>query len=327
MDIMIKNSNILIMGGYGFIGAHIAKLLSEPKLNNKITVFDANISDNTTGNDLDLNKNSRVSIIQGSILDEQDMSSLPKNFNYIIHAAGFLGIEKVAEMQLKTMDINILGTRNCLDLAVRQKVKTRILIFSTSEIYGIHCEKPNEDDSSIIPMNGKRWCYATSKVAAEYYLKAYIQEHRISGSIIRPFNVFGAYRYGTNAMTNIINKAIHNEEITISGDGHQIRSWCAIEDLCAGVMAILEKGSGTGDAYNIGNPNNAISILGLAELIVSITDSKSKINVMYSISEDVLHRVPNISKANKKLGYSPKININTEIKKVADWMRTLDTVQ
>ncbi len=318
---MIKDSNILITGGHGFIGAHLAKHLGEDSLNNRIVILDLHTTGRTTGIDLDINSLKSVTTVNGSLLNEADLNKLPNDFDYIIHAAGFLGIDKVAEMQLETMKLNIDGTHNCLNLAARQKKKPFVLIFSTSEIYGIHSDKAIESDDAIIPTQGKRWCYAASKLAAEYYLKAYIQEYSIKGAIVRPFNVFGPYRHGSNAMTKIISLAIENKPISISGDGKQVRAWCYIDDFCQGITSILKNSTGTGDAYNLGDPRNQISMLDLAKLITSLLGSNSKIIISNSTIEDVLFRVPDISKAVNLLGYKPKVVFNNAIMNVAKLLK------
>ena len=321
---MIQNSKILITGGYGFIGAHLALRLAGPKLNNQITVFDLDSSPHTTGDDLKLLEMYNITISLGSVLEPKDFAKLPNDFDYIVHAAGFLGINKVADNQLITLDVNIIGTRNCLEFAAKGTIKPRVLVFSTSEIYGTECAEPDEISPSIIETTGKRWVYAASKLSAEYYLKAYIQQYGIKGSIIRPFNVFGPYRYGTNAMTTIVRKALDNEDIIISGDGTQIRSWCYIDDFCDGIVSILALADGDGEAYNIGDIRNQLSINDLAEKVVSLTNSDSSIVITGNCIEDVALRIPNIDKATSQLGYKPHAVFDESILKIADWLHDKD---
>ncbi len=318
---MIRNSEILITGGYGFIGGYIAQKLSESSYNNKITILDNNIDEQTTGNDLGINKRNNVTVVRGSILNFKDFEKLDQSFDYIIHAAGFLGINKVALQQLATMDVNIIGTRNCLEYAKSLSSKPRVLIFSTSEVYGVRAAEPRENQDSCVPNEGKRWCYAASKISAEHYLKAYVQEYGLLGSAVRPFNVFGAYRYGDNAMTTIVRNAVLNNEIHISGNGQQVRSWCSIDDFCNGIIAILEHGSGQGDIYNIGNPHNQYTMQELAELIVQLVSSNSKIIITNSVIDDVLFRVPNIDKAIQSLGFDPNEDFKQSLEKVVKWIR------
>ena len=324
---MIKNSKILITGGYGFIGAYLALLMADANLNNEIVILDINNDSQTTGYDLELNRFSNIEFIKGSILDATTVLSLPKDFDYIIHAAGFLGIYQVAERQLSTMDVNVLGTRNCLELVIQQNKQPHVLLFSTSEIYGRDCSEPDETDLSIIPTTGKRWAYAASKLAAEYYLKAYIQHYDIRGSIIRPFNVFGPYRHGTNAMTSIIERAINNNAITISGDGNQIRSWCYIEDFCKGILSVLIAGKGNGEAYNIGDARNSLTMNQLAKKIVEITNSSSEIVIAHNHTEDIAQRIANTKKAKDNFGYEPTYNFNDAIERVAEWLKKSSTTQ
>ena len=116
---MINNSEVLITGGYGFIGAHIAKGLAEYSLGNSVTLFDKNVGQDTTGDNLGLNGYDNVKIVEGSVLDPSDYAELPKNYNYIVNAAGYLGIDRVSQNQLETLDTNTLGARNCLEFAAQ----------------------------------------------------------------------------------------------------------------------------------------------------------------------------------------------------------------
>ena len=318
---MIRNSKILITGGYGFIGGHLADALSDKKLKNQIVIFDMNTGDQTTGSDLNLLSRTNVEIINGSILDSFDLVELQNDYDYIIHAAGFLGIHNVAEHQLLNMDIKLQGTKNCLEVAKQQVNLKKFIQFSTSEIYGVESRYSSEVDDSVIKTTGKRWCYAASKLAAEYYLKAYVQEYGLNAAIVRPFNVYGPHRYGSNAMTALISKAINNENINVSGDGEQLRAWCHIDDFCKGVIGLMETVTDPGDAFNIGDDRFCLSIYELANRIVRLTSSTSDIKILHNETEDVLERKPDISKAKNALAYSPSRDLNQGIIEVADWLR------
>lgn len=318
---MIRNSKILITGGYGFIGGHLAEALSDEKLKNKLVIFDMNTGDQTTGSDLSLRLRANIEIIKGSILDSFDLVELQNDYDYIIHAAGFLGIDNVAEHQLLNMDINLQGTKNCLEVAKQQVNLKKFIQLSTSEIYGVESRYSSEVDDSVIKTTGKRWCYAASKLAAEYYLKAYVQEYDLAAAIVRPFNVYGPHRYGSNAMTALISKAINNENINVSGNGEQLRSWCHIDDFCNGVIGLMETVTDPGDAFNIGDDRFCLSIYELAKRIVGLTSSRSDIKILHNETEDVLERKPDISKAKNTLAYLPSRDLNQGIVEVADWLR------
>ncbi len=317
---MIKDSKILITGGLGFLGGNLADKLSDVNLSNQIVILDNNTSQKTTGSQLKLDEKLNIKIIHESILSPI-LETIGLDFDYIIHSAGFLGIDKVQDEQLLNLDVNILGSRNIFKFATKQNKLKMLVTFSTSEIYGVNSDLSAETDDSVIKTIGKRWTYATSKLASEYYLKAFVQEHALKANIIRPFNVYGAYRYGSNAMTSMIHKAINNEDILISGDGSQIRAWCNIQDFVSGVLSLLSKDNINNEAFNIGDDRSAISILELAELIVKVLDSKSKIVILGNNIEDVKTRRPDITKAKQLLDYNPKVDLSKGISEVAGWIR------
>lgn len=325
---MIQNSEILITGGYGFIGAHLAQKLAGPELGNNISVLDINGGEGTTGSDLNLREYENVELVTGSILDPESIERLAPEYSHIIHAAGFLGIQNVADDQALTLDTNILGTRNCLDFAARHETKPAVIYFSTSEIYGIQCAGPAEYEPAVIPSQGARWCYATAKIAGEYYLRAYNQQFGVKGSIIRPFNVFGPHRYGSNAITTLATRAIRNEDLEISGDGKQIRAWCYIDDFCDGALRVAESAGNTDaiEAYNIGDDSNVMTMLALAAKIIEIAGSDSKVTVLDTSIEDVFYRIPDIDKAREQLGYCPTANFDESMNKVIAWLKNRETV-
>lgn len=316
---MIRDAEILITGGYGFIGSHIAEKLVQPELGNAVTLLDINTGSGTTGNALGLNQVPDITTVEASITDAENLEDLPTRYDYIIHAAGYLGINNVAQQQALTMDTNIMGTRNILDFAARHRETPGFLYFSTSEIYGTDSAGSKEDDPVAIPSSGSRWCYATSKIAGEYYLRAYSQTYGISGGIVRPFNVFGPHRNGSNAMTTLVSKAVIDEDLKISGDGQQVRAWCYIDDFCDGAIRILERPSDGIEAFNIGDDTHVFTMAGLADEIVRAAGSKSKIELLHDSIEDVRYRIPNIDKARLYLGYEPKTDFQIALGNVVEW--------
>lgn len=328
MESMIQNSEILITGGYGFIGAHIAQILAKPELQNHVTVLDLKISEGTTGNDFGLETYDNIETVAGSVLDPESFKRLPSTFNHIIHAAGFLGIQNVAKNQALTLDTNILGTKNCLDFASQQETTPSVVYFSTSEIYGIQCAGPAEYEPAIIPSEGARWCYATAKIAGEYYLRAYNQQFGVKGGIVRPFNVFGPHRYGSNAITSLATRAVRNEDLEISGDGRQVRAWCYIDDFCDGVIRVASGAaeSNSIEAYNIGDDSNVFTMAALASKIVDISESRSEVVIQGNDIEDVFYRIPDIDKARDELGYMPSANFDESLTNVVEWLRKKEQV-
>lgn len=313
---MISNSKILITGGLGFIGLHLAKALLNK--GNTLFLLDTQEIERSSFLEMGFQVGKELQHLQLDIL--KDLNSLSNEFDYIIHTAGILGINKVSEKPLLTCNVNVFGTRNVLELAVRQKNLKRFLHFSTSEIYGIHAESSKESDPAVIPNEGTRWVYASSKSFSEYLLKAFIHEHSIPGVIIRPFNVYGLYRKGSNAMTTLIKQALSGEGISLSGNGLQSRSWCYIEDFVQGTLQILASNNFVGEAFNLGNDKEPISMLDLAALICELAHSSSEIRVLNNDRDDVLDRSPNIEKAKQLLNYCPRISLEEGIKEVINWL-------
>ncbi len=306
-------SKILITGGLGFIGAFLAKhLLAQ---NHDVVLLD--LEDSSTEIPLD-----GATVVRGNLLQDGILDQLPTDFDHIIHTAGILGIKKVSQQPLLTADVNVFATRKVLDFSLKQKDLKRFIHFSTSEVYGKKADKVEESDPSIIPNCGTRWIYASSKHFSEYLLKAFMAEHNTPGVIIRPFNVYGPYRKGSNAMTTLIKKALTDEEITITGTGEQTRCWCYIEDFIRGVLATLECDTAVGEAFNLGNSQESISMHELANRICHVTDSKSTVRILHNEDDDVLERSPVVEKAQRILSYQPTTTLDQGIREVADWLST-----
>lgn len=264
----MENKKILIIGGCGFIGS---ALVEKYYRNNKIVILD---NCEFKGSSLDLRDLSmdNITFIKGDATDTITVTSLDKDFDYIIHASAILGIRKVVEQSINTIMTNMKSCYNALELATMQMHLSKFLTFSTSEIYGINAEKPNENEPSVIEVAKEgRWCYAASKTLSEHLTYAYHREKGIPITIIRPFNVFGEYRKGTNAMTTFITRAMNNEDLIIDGNGEQVRAWCHIEDFIDGVSKAMES-KYVDEVFNIGNPSNEITIKDLASKVVDITN-------------------------------------------------------
>jgi nucleoside-diphosphate-sugar epimerase len=319
LELVAQSKKVLITGGFGFVAAHLAHVLVKNGF--EVTLFDNSDWSNSSAFALGLEEQALVKRVLGSVTQPRDLELLSNDFSYIVHAAGVLGIKRVAEQQLLTMDVNILGTRHVLDLAYRQTALRRFIQFSTSETYGQFASSPDEDQPSVIPARGHRWCYATSKVAGEYLVKAFIAERGLPAVIVRPFNVYGPYRYGSNALTTLVQNAIAGTRLTISGSGEQTRSWCHIQDFVRGVLATLQIDGISGEVFNIGNDKNNISMLKLAQLICEMIGSPSEIYVDNIESDDVHFRQPNIDKARKLLNYEPEIDLPAGINDLFKWLR------
>ncbi|MFC1555368.1 NAD-dependent epimerase/dehydratase family protein, partial [candidate division KSB1 bacterium] len=192
--------------------------------------------------------------------------------------------------------------------------------FSTSEIYGPHIFRAKEDGETIQgDLKDARWTYSISKLAAEKLSHCYYWDRKLPVVSIRPFNIYGPGQVGEGAIQIFATKALNNEDIVITGDGVQIRSWCYIEDFVDAVQECMSRIKIDGNSFNIGNPLETVTIYGLANRIISHLGSKSKIVFNKHMGVDVQLRVPDISKAQELLGYNPKVGLNEGLERTIQW--------
>ena len=317
----LKNSRILFTGGAGFIGSKLAERLSP---DNEILVLD-----NLARNSL-IYKNfdrKNFTLIKGDILDFNNLKNICEDFKprIVIHLAAIAGVDTVIRNPVKTMEINILGTFNLLKALKKHSNKIkRFINFSTSEVLGAYAYKSDEkSDTNFAPVGEARWTYSISKVTAEHLVFSYYKEFGYPAVTIRPFNIYGPGQIGEGAIHVFIKNAVLNKNIEIHGDGDQIRSWCYIDDMIKGTILCLENKKAIGEIFNIGNPKGTITISSLAEKIISLCRTKSKIVYVPKNYVDVELRIPSIDKAHNILKYSPGTNLNEGIIKTFKWYKNV----
>lgn len=310
--------HVVITGGMGFLGYHIALRLRQDQAFKRLTIVDT-AEEQMQPLVMPLLHDPQVIHIKKSILDKECFENISTDVDAIIHAAGFLGVRNVAEHSRQALDINIIGTRNCLEFAAKQTQLKRFLAFSTSEVYGPDASALDEEHPLVIPSRGRRWCYAASKVAVEQYTKAYARECSVPYSIVRPFNIYGPYRKGSNAISRFMHCAQKGVPLQINGNGSQRRAWCYVDDFVEGVMLMLNHDSATNETFNIGNPDTHCSVLNLAQIIIALTGSSSTIQVTESDVEDVRDRTPLIAKAQRFFQYAPKVALIDGLRKTLHW--------
>lgn len=316
---MIQNKKIFITGGAGFIANTLIRRLIET---NHITIYDNFTRDTLTGSGL--KNHPRLTIIEGDVLDGAKLDQVLRGFDLVIHAAAIAGIDTVLRDPVKTWEVNLLGTANVLRAANRHGVADRLLDFSTSEIFGSMAYNSTEEDTAISGSAGEaRWVYAVSKLAGEHLVKAYHQKHGLPTVTVRPFNVYGPGQTGEGAMQIFIKRALKNEDIHIYGDGNQIRAWCYVDDFVECLMRCLSSPKAIGQSYNIGNARAVVTVLGLAETICRVLNSKSKIIFKDALSADIGLRIPSVRKIEEDLGFKAQIDLEEGVRRTADWFRTL----
>ncbi|CAL9367759.1 dTDP-glucose 4,6-dehydratase [Streptomyces sp. enrichment culture] len=315
----ITDGRVLITGGLGFVGATLAKSLVEA--GNSVTLLDFGTPTGSTAQALGLLDDPKVTCACGDATEPETFAQLSDDYTHIVHAAAVLGVQRVARESLLTLDVNIRGTQLCLDFASRQRDLRRVVVLSTSEVYGRQANATPETASLRLDTDSLRWSYAASKVAAEFLAMAYRAERGVPTTIVRPFNVYGPHRSLGNAMTTFVSRALRDEEITVTGDGKQRRSWCHVTDFVDGINRCLAMDAALGETFNLGNDSAALTIRELAELIIELSGSRSSVRLLGDDTPDVVDRSPDIDKARRLLGYRPAVDLETGVASLIRAMR------
>ena len=303
--------NVFITGGAGFIGSHLVKRLAPE---NQVTVYD-NHTKNTL-EQLGYDRMENVRVIQGDILDMESLLRAMAGADVVIHAAAVVGVDEVINDQLKTMQTNIFGTYNTLEAARQNNVKERVIVFSTSEIFGKMAYRVSELDPVLSgPPGEARWGYGISKVASEHLAHAYFKRFGLPTVCVRPFNIYGPGQTMNGAMKMFIAKALNNEDISINGDGSPIRSWCYVDDFVDCIVRCIENPNAIGESFNIGNAKTAITVLGLAQKVCRLLDSSSQILHGEPLPMEIHLRIPCVDKIKHVLGFEAQTDLDTGILK------------
>ena len=309
----IQNKRIFITGGAGFIGSHLIGRLVDA---NELVIYD------------DLRRNAlaatpcarhpNLTIIEGDVLDAASLAKAMAGATIVVHCAAIAGIETVVKKPTETMRVNMLGTANVLEAAKGRPEIERVVNFSTSEVFGRSAFRAEETDITHIgPVGEMRWTYAVSKLAGEHLAKAYHDEFGMPTVTLRPFNVYGPGQIGEGAMRIFVERAVRHEEILIHGDGNQIRAWCYIDDFVDALLLAMVHPNAVGGSLNVGNARAVVTILGLAQTVVRVLESRSPIRFGPKPHVDVDLRVPSVEKTKELLGFEAKIDLDEGIRKTA----------
>ncbi|MFH1613249.1 MAG: GDP-mannose 4,6-dehydratase [bacterium] len=314
---------ILITGGAGFIGSHLSDYLI--KRGDEIWAID-DLSTGKKENISHLENHSNFHFVFDSIMNREKLEELVDKCEYIYHLAAAVGVKYIIENPLYSLQVNIKGTENILEFA--NKKKKKVLIASTSEVYGKSEKLPFEENGDIVfgATYKARWGYGCSKAVDEFLGLAYFREKKLPIVIARLFNTCGPRQRGEYGMVipRFIKQALLNYPITIYGTGKQTRCFCDVQDAVSGLVKLMDEDIAIGEIVNIGN-NEEISIEELANKIKKLTKSNSIIEyISYEKAyesgfEDLKKRIPDLSKIKKLINYQPKINIDNLLKRTIEY--------
>jgi UDP-glucose 4-epimerase len=305
---------VLITGGAGFVGSHLAEALLAA--GHRVQIID-DLSTGTIDNVVHLKPNPKFSYVIDTVFNESLTAELVDAADVVFHLAAAVGVKLIVERPVHTIETNVHGT----EVVLRHAVKKRKLVFvaSTSEVYGKSADVPFREDADLVlgATTRHRWAYACSKMLDEFHALAYYKERKLPVVVFRLFNTVGPRQTGQYGMVlpNFVRQALAGEPITVFGDGTQSRSFTYVGDVVRALLVLMEEPGAIGQVLNIGNVEE-VTIRGLAERVKAAAGSHSEIvTIPYDQAyesgfEDMPRRVPDLTKIRALIGYEPRVALD-----------------
>ncbi|WP_165245654.1 GDP-mannose 4,6-dehydratase [Paludisphaera soli] len=320
---------VLITGGAGFIGSHLADAYLER--GDEVYILD-DLSTGSIDNIRHLRSRKGFHYTIESVHHAPTVAELVDQCDVVFHLAAAVGVRLIVESPVRTIETNVHGAE--VVLAAANKKKKKVLLASTSEVYGLSEDVPFREDGNLVlgATSKGRWSYACSKAIDEFLALAYWRERKLPTVLVRLFNTVGPRQTGQYGMVvpTFVKQALTGRPITIHGDGAQSRCFTDVSDVVAALVGLMDHPGAVGEVYNIGSTEE-ISILGLAERVRSLTQSDSEIvRIPYEQAygdgfEDMPRRVPDISKIHALIGYQPRKSLDEILQGVIDYFRDSPT--
>jgi UDP-glucose 4-epimerase len=316
---------VLITGGAGFIGSHLADAYLQR--GDEVTVID-DLSTGTIDNIQHLKSNPKFHYTIDSVHNQPVTAELVDQCDVVVHLAAAVGVKLIVESPVRTIETNVRGTEVVLALA--NKKQKRVLVASTSEVYGLSADVPFKEDGNLVmgATTKGRWSYACSKAIDEFLALAYWREKKLPTTIVRLFNTVGPRQTGRYGMVipTFVKQALAGRPITVYGDGKQTRCFGYVGDVVGALIKLMDTTESIGQVFNIGSTEE-ISILQLAEKVKELTQSTSEIVfVPYDDAyeegfEDMPRRVPDTTKINQLVGFKPEMTLDGILETVISFHR------
>jgi UDP-glucose 4-epimerase len=322
-----ERRSALVTGGAGFIGSHLSRLLLDDGW--EVWALD-DLSTGESANVDALGDHPRFHLVVDSILSQSVVSELVHRVDTVYHLAAAVGVRLIVEKPVHTMVTNVQGTENVLEYCT--KFRKRVLVASSSEVYGDHREERplREYDRRVYgPVTERRWLYADSKAMDEFLALGFHQERGLDCVIARFFNTVGPRQQGQYGMVipRFVGRALADEPLEVHGDGTQTRSFCHVRDTIRAVYDLMSETRISGEIFNVGSAER-VRVIDLAHRVIELTGSRSELTFVphdevYGLGiEDVLHREPSIEKIGAAIGWKPTRTLDEILRDVIEHART-----
>jgi UDP-glucose 4-epimerase len=320
--------NLLVTGGAGFIGSHLVNYLNDHDC--VVYVLDDGSNVNPHSKE-QIKKLKNITLINGSVLDKVLIENLVKKVDFCFHLAASLGVANIHKDPIKSLESNIVGSKNVLTATADLGIRT--IYASSSEVYGKNSDVPLNEDSDRVLGSSKipRWSYSEAKAIGELYAFELHKKKSLPVIVVRFFNTVGLRQSGNYGMVlpRFVQAAISNQPLFVYGDGTQSRTFCSVKDVVDALVLLMGSKESIGQAFNIGSTDE-ITIGELAQKVIKLTNSTSEIvfknysEVFEDHFEEPQRRVPDISKIKKLVGWQPQQSLDEVIIEITEYMKSND---
>jgi UDP-glucose 4-epimerase len=318
-------SNVVVTGGYGFIGSHLVSALLDR--GDTVTVFD--FAKNTRDTSIDFDRHPNFRFVQGDVTDIGSLSqALISGVDTVFHLAAIVGVKNYMDDPLRVLDVNVIGTRNVLELS--RQHGTRVVFASTSEVFGKNPNPPfaEDDDRVLGSTKTARWSYSTSKAMAEHLVFAMHSAYELPVTVVRYFNVYGPRQAPIFVVSQSVHRILNGHRPYLFDTGDQTRCFTYVDDAVAGTLLAAESNAAIGEAFNIGSMTET-SMREVVDLAIKTADvdSVSEAEAVDTAEryggryEDIPRRIPDSTKAQRELGWRLTVDVAEGIRRTIDWAR------